>query len=86
MKKISKQELKTKLRIYLDKASHGEKVVITDHGKEVALLIPVPNERHIIRSLMDAKKAQWNGGKPAGIKGIRIKGKSLSKTILEERH
>lgn len=36
MKKISKQELKTKLHIYLDKASRGEKVVITDHGKEVA--------------------------------------------------
>lgn len=78
MKKISKEELKTKLRIYLDKASRGEKVIITDHGKGVALLMPVPNERRFIHSLMKAKKAKWNGGKPAGIKGIRNKGKSLS--------
>jgi len=85
MNKINKKELKAKLRIYLDKVSRGEKIIITDFGKEVALLMPVPNERRFIHSLMNAKKAKWSGGKPTGIKCIRITGKSLSRTVLKER-
>ncbi|MBW7957033.1 MAG: type II toxin-antitoxin system prevent-host-death family antitoxin [Deltaproteobacteria bacterium] len=85
MNTISTKELKTKLRGYLDKVSRGEKFIITDHMKEVALLMPVPNERRVIHSLIEAKKAKWNGGKPAGIRGIRTKVKLLAETILKER-
>lgn len=79
------KELKAKLSSYVDKASHGEKIIITDHGKEVALIVPISSERHAISSLMEANKAKWDGGKPSGLKGIHIKGKPLSETILEER-
>lgn len=85
MNSISIKELKAKLQSYLDWVSRGEKFVITDRGKEVALLAPVPSDGHIIRSLIGAKKAKWNGRKPAGIKCIRIMGKSLSRTVLKER-
>ncbi|HLE17053.1 MAG TPA: type II toxin-antitoxin system prevent-host-death family antitoxin [Syntrophales bacterium] len=78
MKPINTKELKAKFRSYLDRVLRGEKVVITDHGKEVPLMVPIPIERHVIRSHMDAKKAKWNGGKPEDIKGVRIKGKILS--------
>lgn len=86
MTSVNIKELKANLSSYIDKASRGEKVIITDCGKEVALMVSISKERRYIRSLIDAQKAKWNGGKPAGIKGIRIKGKPLSKTILEGRH
>jgi prevent-host-death family protein len=79
------KELKTRLSSYVDRVRHGEEVVITDHGKEVALFIPISRERRAIKSLMDSGKAEWVGGKPEGLEGVRIKGKSLSKTVLEER-
>jgi len=79
------KELKEKLSSYVDKARHGEQVVITDHGKEVAMVIPISKERMAITSLVGHSKAKWSGGKPEGVKGIKIKGKPLSKTVLEER-
>ncbi|MBI4688067.1 MAG: type II toxin-antitoxin system prevent-host-death family antitoxin [Nitrospirae bacterium] len=79
------KELKTRLSSYVDKVRHGEEVVITEHGKEVALVIPISTERKAIKSLTDSGKAKWAGGKPEGLEGVRIKGKPLSKTVLEER-
>jgi len=79
------RDLKAKLSSYVDKVCHGEKVVITEHGKEVALIIPISNERITVKSLISNGKAKWSGGKPKGLKGIKIKGKPLSRTVLEER-
>ncbi len=79
------KELKAKLSSYVDKVRNGEEVVITDRGKEVALVIPISKERHTIKSLINSGKAKWSGGKPTGMKGIKIKGKSLSETVLEDR-
>ena len=80
------KELKTKLSSYIDRVRQGEEVVITEHGKEVALVIPISKERKALKSLIDAGKARWSGGKPEGLDNVKIKGgKSLSKTVLEER-
>ena len=79
------KELKAKLSSYVDRVRHGEEVVITEHGKEVALVIPISRERKALKSLIDSGKAKWSGGKPAGLDNVKIKGKSLSKTVLEER-
>ncbi len=79
------KELKTRLSSYVDKVRHGEEIVITEHGKEVALVIPISKERSAIKSLIDSGKAKWSGGKPEGLEDVRIKGKALSKTVLEER-
>jgi len=79
------KELKTRLSSYVDRVRHGEEVVITEHGKEVALVIPISRERRAIKSLIDSGKAKWTGGKPEGLEHVRIKGKALSKTVLEER-
>jgi prevent-host-death family protein len=77
--------LKAKLSSYVDRARHGEQIVVTDHGEEVALLVPISKERRVIRSLVESSKAQWSGGKPKGMEGLAVKGKPLSETILEER-
>lgn len=79
------KELKAKLSSYLDKVQKGQQVIITEHGREVAMITPISKERMAIRSLIEAGHAHWGGGKPKGLSGIKIKRKPLSETILEER-
>lgn len=85
MDSVGIRKLKAKLSSYVDKAQIGEQIIITEHGKEVALIIPISNERKAIRSLIESGKAHWSGGKPRGIDGIKMKGKPLSETVLEKR-
>lgn len=79
------KELKAKLSSYVERVSAGEEVIVTDHGREVALLVPISREREAVRVLMDSGKVQWSGGKPKGTSSTRIKGKPLADTVLEER-
>jgi prevent-host-death family protein len=79
------KELKDKLSGYVDKVRHGEEVVVTDRGKEIALLTPISREREAVKELLESGKAKWSGGKPTGLRGIKAKGKSLSRSIIEER-
>jgi len=79
------KELKAKLSSYVAKVSQGEEVVVTEHGKEVALFVPISKERKALKSLVESGKAKWSGGKPEGLDNIKIKGKPLSATVLEER-
>ncbi len=78
-------ELKAKLSSYVDRVRHGEQIVITDHGEEVAAMVPITSERRVIKSLIESGMAQWSSGKPKGLKGVALKGKPLSETIIEER-
>jgi prevent-host-death family protein len=79
------KELKAKLSSYVDRARGGEQVVITEHGEEVAVLMPISKERKAIKELVGTGRAHWSGGKPKGMEGIRLKGRPLADTILEER-
>jgi prevent-host-death family protein len=79
------KEFKAKLSSYIDIVNKGEQVVITEHGKELAIIIPISQERREINALVTAGMAHWAGGKPKGLVGMKIKGKPLSETILEER-
>jgi prevent-host-death family protein len=79
------KELKAKLSSYIDKVATGEPVVITEHGREVAMIVQISRERKIIKSLIESGLTNWAGGKPKGLRGIKIKGEPLSQTILQER-
>ena len=79
------KELKDKLSGYVDKVRRGEEILVTDRGKEVALVIPVSRERNAVKHLVREGKAAWSGGKPVGLKGIKTKGGTVSKTVLENR-
>lgn len=79
------KELKAKLSSYIDKVSKNDQIVITEHGREVAIIFPISKERKAIRALIDSGKAKWSGSKPKGLDGIKIKGKPLSETIIEGR-
>ncbi len=85
MNYVGIKELKTNLSSYVARVRNGERIVITDHGQEAGIIIPISEERRLIMSLTKAGKAQWSGNKPNGIKGIEVKGQALSDTILEAR-
>jgi prevent-host-death family protein len=82
---VGVKELKSGLSRFIARARAGEEIVITDHGKDVALMVPLSRERQAVKSLIRKGKATWSGGKPAGLGGVRIKGKALSKTVVEDR-
>lgn len=82
---VGVKELKAKLSSYVGMVRKGEEIVVTDHGREVALVIPISRERQAVKSLMDSGKAKWSGGKPEGLNGVKVKGKPMSNTVLEER-
>jgi len=78
------KELKAKLSSYIDRAIRGQQVVITEHGKEVAIITPISHERSAISLLAGSGKCHWSGTKPVGFQGLHMKGNPLSETILEE--
>jgi len=79
------RELKAKLSSYITMVREGAGIVITDHGEEVAVIVPVTPERKRILQLVTSGVAKWSGEKPEGVQGIKMKGKPLSVTVLEER-
>lgn len=85
MEHVGIRELKTNLSSYVARVRNGEHIVITDHGQEAGIIIPISDERKLIISLTQTGRAQWSGDKPSGMNGITVKGKSLSDTILEAR-
>ena len=41
---VGSREIKTRFGTYLDMARHGTIITVTDHGKPVAQLVPMPEE------------------------------------------
>src|SRR5512139_2698768 len=81
MVSVGIRELKEKLSSYVLKVKQGETIVVTDHGKEVAILGPISQERALMMRLVKEGKAKWGGGKPKGYTDVRIKGKPISDTV-----
>ncbi|MBI5576092.1 MAG: type II toxin-antitoxin system prevent-host-death family antitoxin [Deltaproteobacteria bacterium] len=79
------KELKAKLSNYVGKAGRGEEIVVTARGKEIALIVPITKERRALKHLSETGEARMPKGKPAGVSGLRIRGKSLAQTVLESR-
>ena len=51
MVSVGVKELKAKLSGFIARAREGEEIVITDHGKDVALIRPLSLERRAVKSL-----------------------------------
>ena len=82
------KELKNRLSQYLRKIKKGEKIVITEREKAIATIVPVErvNEDSQLLSLVKEGFAVWKGGKPVGSRHpIKIKGKTVSEIVIEER-
>lgn len=94
MKTVGSRELKNRLGRYLKLVGKGETLIVTDRGKPVARLIPTdPNgDTGTDRSVDDVlKHLEAEGHLKLGtrpfrpFKPVRLKGKPLSKIVLEDR-
>ena len=82
------KELKNRLSLYIRRIKNGEKVVITEREKVIATIVPVDSvdEDSKLFSLVKDGFATWKGGKPVGSRHpIKIKGKTFSEIVIEER-
>ncbi len=88
MIKVGIRTLKDQLSRYLKRASQGERIVVTDRGKPIALLCSI-SEGEAARSvwrMVESGVARWDGGKPRGSASPpRIKGKTTAEVLLEDR-
>ncbi|MFP3940403.1 MAG: type II toxin-antitoxin system Phd/YefM family antitoxin [Acidobacteriota bacterium] len=85
METVSVKELKAHLSEYLRRAGGGEHIVVTQRGREIAEIGPLPETRQALRSLQAQGRIQWSGAKPAGLRGIRPRGAPVSDTVIEDR-
>lgn len=86
--KAGVKELKNRLSYYLREVKKGENVLITERKKVVASIVPVERaeEDSKLLSLVREGFAAWKGGKPSGSsRPVKIKGKTVSDIVLEDR-
>jgi len=88
MREVAVATLRAQLSDYLQRAAQGEQILITEDGRNVALLAPMePNgpERRAWE-LVQAGTASWSGGKPQGSRRRpKLAGMSASDIVLEDR-
>ena len=88
MKTIGIRELKENLGRYMKRVRTGERIIITDRKKEIAIIMPLENKakEEKIYQLIQRGMACWSGGKPEGMP-VRIisRGKSVSDAVIEDR-
>ena len=85
---VGVRELKDHLSNYLRQVKSGQTIVITDHGREIAQLIPRNlSVREKIVAMRDAGLLEWSGEKfaPGEPVGETIGSQSLSDLVSELR-
>jgi len=81
------KQAKSRLAEFLRKVSAGERVVITERGKPIAEITqPRTTGDERLEAMVRDGEAFWSGGKPKGSKKrVKIKGRPISDTIIEDR-
>lgn len=88
METVGIRELKENLSKYLKSVKSGEKIIVTDRKKEVAIIVPFGTEtdEEKIFQLTQRGVIHWNGTKPMGMRSrIESRGNSVSEAVLEDR-
>ena len=88
MKTIGIRELKENLSSYMKKVRKGEKIVITNRKKEIAIIMPLikKDKEEKVYQLIHQGIAFWHGGKPKGMKArIVSQGMKVSDAVIEDR-
>jgi prevent-host-death family protein len=85
MTSVGIRELKAHLSHYIRLVGNGEKVVVTDRGRTVAVISSPDAGVTGLRALMQSGKVKWSGGKPQGGGGVRARGEPVAKTVLDMR-
>jgi len=85
---VGVRELKNRLSRYLQEVKQGRSITVTERGKPVAILGPTSEspDAKVVRELVRESLGTWEGGKPKGTPHPpAVKGKPVSKIVLEER-
>jgi prevent-host-death family protein len=88
MKEVAVSTLRAQLSDYLQRAAQGEEILITENGRNVALLAPMEPSAPERRAwdLVQEGTASWSGGKPQGSRRRpKLAGMSASDIVLEDR-
>lgn len=88
MKTVGIRELKNNLGRYIKDVKGGERLVVTDRRKEIAIIIPLGNtpEESKILDMTRNGIVSWSGGKPTGMADRVIsKGGAVSDAVIEDR-
>ena len=88
METIGIRELKENLSRYMKKVKTGEKLIVTDRKKQIAVILPIEKKtrEEKIYQMIQRGVASWSGGKPSGMSNrIFSKGKSVSSAVVEDR-
>jgi len=92
MSTVGVRELKNRLTHYLRRTKGGEEVVITERGRPIAVIQPIHAVREV--ATVEAKLAQLAAqglltlptGHPRGrLRRVRVRGRPIAETILEDR-
>jgi len=85
--RVSMQEFKSHLSLYVGQAQSGELIELTSHRKVVARIVGVPSITSAgVSSLLATGAATWRGGKPVGATlRLQARGKPVSEMVLEDR-
>ena len=88
MSRVGVRQLKDRLSECLRRVARGERITVTDRGRPVAVLGPATESPEIsaAQQLVREGVASWSGGKPRGpARRIRLRGKPISESVIEER-
>ncbi len=90
MTTVGVRELKNHLSEYLARVKRGERITVTERGKEIAVIRPAAEVEDDLRrrfmQLVAEGRATWDGGKPQfPERRVRISGKPISETVIEDR-
>jgi prevent-host-death family protein len=89
---VSVKELKNRLTQHLRRVKQGEKVIITDRGKPIALIQPIQSAAPVASLQARLAKLAAQGlvtlptRKPLKkVRTVKVSGPPISRTILEDR-
>lgn len=87
---VSVRKLKDHLSEYLRRVQQGEAVTVTDHGRPVASLVPLTRKGDSAAARLARLEASGEVTAPKSttfsrVKRSRVRGKSLSSTLLSDR-
>ena len=84
---VGTREIKNRLSEYLRRVKAGERVIVTQRGKPVAVITrPGGLAAERIDGMIRERQALWGGGKPRGSrKPPKIKGPSVADAVIEDR-
>lgn len=81
---VGVRDLRNNLSRHLDQVRHGEEIVVTDHGRAIARVMPMSGERTIDRLIREGRVKPAKNPNRSRPKPLKAKG-SVSDLVAEQR-